>query len=65
MNVYDIHTVQCTLGWSVEFFFDWTEQVYLPKVRHDFRSLNPKFRHTLVKVFIFKKFQGAQIQYFL
>ena len=22
-----LHTVPCTVGWSVEFFFDWTEQV--------------------------------------
>ena len=60
---------QNTLGWSVEIFFDWTEQVNYPKehvnypkVRHDFRRPNPKFRRALAHAhqsFHFKKFQGA------
>ena len=48
-------------------FFDQPEQVNLPKVRYDFRSPNPNFwraRATRVKVFILKKFQGAQILIF-
>ena len=45
-------------------FFYRTEQVKQPKVSHDFRSPIPKFRRTRVKVFIFKKFQGAQILIF-
>ena len=46
-------------------FFYRTEQVKQPKpVSHDFRSPIPKFRRTRVKVFIFKKFQGAQISIF-
>ena len=45
-------------------FVDWTEQVKLPKARYDFRSPNPKFWRPRVIVFIFKKFQGAQILLF-
>ena len=61
--IYRILYLSCTVGMSVEFFFDRTEQVKQPKVRHDFKSPNPKFRRARrrrsAKVFIFKKFQGA------
>ena len=37
----------CTqLGLSDFFVVDRTEDGTLPKVRHDFRSPNPNFRHT-------------------
>ena len=59
----------CVLGWSVDFFFDQTEHVNYPKVRHDFKSPNPKFRSAPVHAcqsFNFQKIPwGLNINIFL
>ena len=55
-GVFDIYRV----GWSVEIFYYRTEQVNKPKVRHDFRSPNPKFRRVRVRQsFHFRKIPGG------
>ena len=52
------------VGWSVEFFFDRTEQFN----RHDFRSPNPKFWRAGArrsKFSFLKNSRGLKYQYFL